>query len=75
MSKLVKFSEECPASKRKNYPRCTSVKSYKVSTALLYRVAHLGNVLRSPISIGSKIESYRPDGKRMGQIYTLAPVQ
>ena len=68
-------SEKCPVSGGGNYSRCTSVQSYKVSTALLYRVAHLGNVLRSPISIGSKIESYRPDGKRMGQIYTLAPVQ
>ena len=44
---------------------CTSVQSYEVSTALLYRVAHLGNLLRSPISILSKIKSYRPDGNRM----------
>ena len=35
---------------------CTSVQSYKVSTALLYRLAHLGNLLRTPISIGSKIK-------------------
>ena len=41
---------------------CTSVQSYDVSTAFL---AHLGNLLRSPISIGSKIKSYRPDGNRM----------
>ena len=49
-------SEECPASRGKNYPMCTSVQSYKLSTALLYRVAHLGNLLRTPISIGSKIK-------------------
>ena len=43
-----------------------------MSTALLYRVAHLGNVLRSPISIGSKIESYRPDENRMSRpVYTI----
>ena len=45
-------SEECPASRGKNYPMCTSVQSYKVSGALLYRVAQL----RNPISIGSKIK-------------------
>ena len=27
-----------------------------MSAALLYRVAHLGNLLRTPISIGSKIK-------------------
>ena len=53
-------------------PVCTSVQSYKLSTALLYRVAHLGNLLRSPISIGSKIKSYRPDGNRMVCIPELA---
>ena len=41
------------------------LQSYKESTALLYSVAHLGNLLRSPISIGSKIKFYRPDGNRM----------
>ena len=41
--------------------RVSRVQSYKVSTALLYRVAHLGNLLRSPIAIGSKIKSYRPE--------------
>ena len=35
---------------------CTSVQSYKVSTALLYRLGHFGNLLRTPISIGSKIK-------------------
>ena len=35
---------------------CTSVQSYKVSAAMLYRAAHLGNLLRTPISIGSKIK-------------------
>ena len=45
----------------KNYAICSSVQSYKLSTALLYRVAHLGNLLRSPIAIGSKIKSYRPE--------------
>ena len=34
----------------------TSVQSYKVITSLLYRVAHLDNLLRTPISIGSKIK-------------------
>ena len=49
-----------------SYLRCTSVQSYEVSTALLYRVAHLCNLLRSPISIGSEIKSYRPKVNRMG---------
>ena len=53
------------ARRGKNYPMCTSVQSYKVSTDLLYKVSHLGNLLRSPISIESKIKSYRPDGNRM----------
>ena len=39
----------------------------KVSTALLHRVAQLGNLLRSPISQGSQIKSYGPDGNSMGQ--------
>ena len=35
---------------------CTSVQSYKVSAALLHRGAHLGNLLSTLISIGSKIK-------------------
>ena len=62
---VSQLSEEYPASRGENHPRCTSVQSFKVSTALLYRVVHLGNLLRSPISIGSKIKTYRPNGNRM----------
>ena len=36
-----------------------------MSAALLYRIAHLNDLLRTPISIGSKIKTYRPDGNRM----------
>ena len=42
-----------------------------MSTALIYSVTHLGNLLRSPISIGSKIKSYRPDGNRMPHTVNL----
>ena len=54
----------------KMYPLCTSVQSHKVSAALLYRIAHLNNLMRTPISIGSKIKTYRPDGNRM--VYTVS---
>ena len=62
-------SEECPASREKMYPWCTSVQSYKVSTALLYSVAHLDNLLRSPISIGSKINNTDPMGAGKEQVH------
>ena len=46
---------------------CTSVQSSNGSAAQVYRVAHLGNLLRTPISIGYKIKTCKPDGNRMLQ--------
>ena len=37
---------------------CTSVQSSNGSAAQVYRVAHLGNQLRTPISIGYKIRKH-----------------
>ena len=43
---------------------------WKVGASLPYKVAHFGNLLRTPNSIRSKIKTYRHDGNEMPRITT-----
>ena len=61
---MSKSSEECPASRGKNYPRCTSVQSYEVSRAfqlslLVWAIYWGTQFLYIFISFKSALEPYR----------------